>query len=422
MKRLIGIGAVWVGCTLAWLVLGSTLVVRSGESSALLSPKVHELWGPPLEQAQPTAEYGEKEQRSTTHMVTDHGMRSMSTTTSEWVGKAVPLVATDIEADLDLEHRRRGLVFFPTYEVDFRARYTFESPAEQTEEVTFTFPLQAQNVIYDGFVVRDAAGELVPVRIENGSASWTQPLEPGERVSFDVAYRARGTGSWHYRMAHRTTRVTDFRLVMTTNFDDVDFPAGTLSPSEHGREGAGWRGVWRFESLIANQPIGIEPPSLINPGPLAARITFFAPVGLLFFFFVVAVLGEAQNRALHPMHFFFLGCSFFAFHLLFAYLVDHVSIAIAFALSAAVSSFLVISYARLFVGWRFAVREIGLSQLIYLVLFSATFMLKGLTGLSITIGAILTLFVMMQITGRARRKNAPPTAQGTTEGAIPQTF
>src|SRR5690606_37656676 len=130
----------------------------SGESSALLSPKVHELWGPPLEQAQPTAEYGEKEQRSTTHMVTDHGMRSMSTTTSEWVGKAVPLVATDIEVDLDLEHRRRGLVFFPTYEVDFRARYTFESPAEQTEEVTFTFPLQAQNVIYDGFVVRDAAG------------------------------------------------------------------------------------------------------------------------------------------------------------------------------------------------------------------------------------------------------------------------
>lgn len=419
MKRLVGIGVVWMGCALAWVVLGSTLVVRSGESSASLSPEVHRLWGPPLEQSQPSASYADVQMRRSTRTITDES-GNVSTETSEnpeRVDVPVPLVASDLAVDLKLEHRKRGLVWFPTYEVGFRGRYAFESPASDSRVVTFAFPLQSENAVYDGFVVRDAAGELVPVRIEQGAASWTAELGPRERVAFDVTYRTRGTGAWHYRMAQGTTRVTDFTLVMTTDFDDVDFPAGTLSPTEHGPRVSGWQGTWRFESLIANQPIGVEPPSRINPGPLASRITFFAPVGLLFFFFVVAVLGGAQKRELHPMHFFFLGCSFFAFHLLFAYLVDHVSIAIAFALSATVSTFLVISYARLFVGWRFALREMGLSQLIYLVLFSATFLLEGFTGLAITVGAILTLFVMMQITGRARREEVPP-----AHGTAPQTF
>ncbi|MBI5070869.1 MAG: hypothetical protein HZB56_21825 [Deltaproteobacteria bacterium] len=61
---------------------------------------------------------------------------------------------------------------------------------------------------------------------------------------------------------------------------------------------------------------------------------------------------------------------------------------------------LVVTYARHFVGWRFALREMALAQVLYLVLFSATFFWKGYTGLAITAGAIATLFVIMQITGR----------------------
>jgi hypothetical protein len=44
--------------------------------------------------------------------------------------------------------------------------------------------------------------------------------------------------------------------------------------------------------------------------------------------------------------------------------------------------------------------EAGLAQLIYLVLFSYAFFFKGFTGLAITIGSIVTLFVIMQVTGR----------------------
>jgi hypothetical protein len=63
---------------------------------------------------------------------------------------------------------------------------------------------------------------------------------------------------------------------------------------------------------------------------------------------------------------------------------------------------LVISYLRLVVGIRFAAVEAGIAQFVYLVLFSYAFFFKGLTGLAITIGSILTLFVVMQMTGRIR--------------------
>jgi hypothetical protein len=51
---------------------------------------------------------------------------------------------------------------------------------------------------------------------------------------------------------------------------------------------------------------------------------------------------------------------------------------------------------------RFAALEAGLAQSIYLVLFSYAFFFQGFTGLAITIGSILTLFVVMQATGRIR--------------------
>jgi hypothetical protein len=54
------------------------------------------------------------------------------------------------------------------------------------------------------------------------------------------------------------------------------------------------------------------------------------------------------------------------------------------------------------VGPSFAFREAAIAQLIYLVAFSYAFFFKGFTGLAVTVGAILTLFVLMQMTARIR--------------------
>jgi hypothetical protein len=64
--------------------------------------------------------------------------------------------------------------------------------------------------------------------------------------------------------------------------------------------------------------------------------------------------------------------------------------------------FLTISYLRLAVGLRFAAVEAALAQFFYLILFSLALFNEGSSGLSITIGAIVTLFLTMQWTGRIR--------------------
>jgi inner membrane protein involved in colicin E2 resistance len=114
------------------------------------------------------------------------------------------------------------------------------------------------------------------------------------------------------------------------------------------------------------------------------------------------VVTTLRKIDLHPINYFFLACSFFAFHLLFGYLVDRIPIEAAFAICSLVTLFLTITYLRLVVGWRFAAVESGLAQLVYLILFSYALFNEGWSGLTITVGAIVTLFVTMQATGRIR--------------------
>jgi hypothetical protein len=81
-------------------------------------------------------------------------------------------------------------------------------------------------------------------------------------------------------------------------------------------------------------------------------------------------------------------------------------VASAFLLSSVVSVGLVVSYLRLVVGPRFALIEAGLAQVVYQVGFSLAHFYEGYTGLSITVLVILTLFLLMQLTGRLSWSNA----------------
>jgi inner membrane protein involved in colicin E2 resistance len=132
----------------------------------------------------------------------------------------------------------------------------------------------------------------------------------------------------------------------------------------------------------------------------------------------MVMVGVTSGPSLHPMHYWFIAAAFFAFHLLLAYSVDHVSVHVAFATSAAVSLALVVSYLRVVTGMRDALLKAGVAQAIFLVLFSYAFFFEGFTGLAITVGAILTLFAMMQMTARVSWDDVFGAARHDLSGAI----
>jgi inner membrane protein involved in colicin E2 resistance len=164
--------------------------------------------------------------------------------------------------------------------------------------------------------------------------------------------------------------------------------------------------------------IAVDMPSRLDPGPWATRVSAFAPIGLLFFLAVLVIVGVLAGKNLHPMHYMFVCAAFFAFHLLLAYLVDHVDMHLAFTISAAWSVLLVVSYLVRVGGAKFALGVAAPAQLLFLVLFSYSFFHPGYTGLSVTIGAILTLAILMHVTAKVdweeklrppSRRDDPPT-------------
>jgi inner membrane protein involved in colicin E2 resistance len=193
---------------------------------------------------------------------------------------------------------------------------------------------------------------------------------------------------------------------MRTHFADIDYPTQTLSPSTRERTADGWKLRWRFEQIVSGFGIGMVTPQRVQPGELVSSLAFSAPISLFFFFLVLYVLSTLRRIEIHPINYFFLAGAFYAFHLLFAYSADHLDLELAFALCSCVSVALVVSYLRLVVSPRFALREAALAQIVYLIGFSLAHFWEGFTGLTVTVLAILTLFVLMQLTGRVRWSDA----------------
>jgi len=82
--------------------------------------------------------------------------------------------------------------------------------------------------------------------------------------------------------------VHDFTLNMHTNFNDIDFAEDTLSPtSKQLLPGLGPH--WHFTNLISGFR-SADHAAKAQPGPLAGEISYFAPVSLFFFFFLMFII------------------------------------------------------------------------------------------------------------------------------------
>jgi inner membrane protein involved in colicin E2 resistance len=408
-KRIIAIGLIYIATAIAWAVLGTTVFVRTNDSDSTLRSNVASLWGAPQEQSPPQAWYSVPDTETVT---TAEDGKPVTTVREVRRSIRLPLEKSRVQASLHLDYRKKGLLWYSTYNVQFAGAYDFRNDTDQPLEATLSLNFPTSQAIYDdvSFAVNDSP---LTVSNTNNEATGNYLIAPHQTATLKVAYRSQGMQTWAYNFGNQVNQVKDFELRMTTDFSGFDFPENSLSPTEEHHDASGWTLVWNYKSLISGYKIGLAMPEKLQPGPLTARISFFAPVSLLFFFFVLFVLTTVRGIDLHPMNYFFLACAFFAFHLLMAYLVDHISVNAAFLICSAVSVFLVVSYLRLVAGMRFAALEAGGAQLLYLVLFSYAFFFEGFTGLAITIGAILTLFVVMQVTGRIRwsdqfaRKPAP---------------
>ncbi len=375
--RMIAIAAIFALACVGWWTLGVTTTMRSNEFGGRLGGQVQALWGAPIVQTAPTF--------------------AVEIPGSDRVRWLIP-TDNEIRVKLAADYRKKGLIWYPTYVCNFDGTYTVtnEETVAQTVRIHFDFP--AKDATYDAFSMTLDGEELAtPINTAEGVGDMVE-LAPGQSATFRVTYETRGIREWRYALDPNAGRVKNLNLTVNTDFAAVDYPEGCLSPMSTERSGGGMALTWKASDLITHESIGVIIPEKLNPGPLTSRITFFAPVCLLFFFVLVATINILYKVNIHPMHYLFVAAGFFAFHLLLAYLVGVISIHIAFVICAIVSVGLVTSYLSAALKGQFPWKVAIAGQIFFLVLFSYSFFLEGITGLTVAIGSVVTLAVLMKVT------------------------
>jgi inner membrane protein involved in colicin E2 resistance len=393
VKHIAALFFIYVCTSLAWFFLAGVTRERTYSQNSAISQEVGQLWGTEQTQIAPQFYYETERQE---RVQTAQGSEQKTIIERH----AVPVESTQARADLNLQHRQKGLLWYSTYKVAFDGQYKFLNNTAEKRTIFADFQLPARDAIYDDLRVTLGGKPIAKTVPTNGVIRASVELEPGAEESYSAGYKSQGLSNWHYSFGDNIANVKNFDLKLTTNFDRPDFPAGSMSPSSKERTPNGWLLNWHYNNLLTGYNIGVTLPAKLNPGPWISEITCAAPVSLFLFFFVTFMLTTIKGIKVHPINYFFIGCGFFSFHLLLAYSADHLPIEIAFIVCSLVSIFLVVSYMRLVINNKFAFMDIGISQFIYLVLFSYTFFFEQYTGLAITVLSILTLFVTMQCTGR----------------------
>lgn len=389
--RLFAVFLILVCASVAWVVLGSANVMRTEDKSSTLVRQVGDLWGERQVQSAPV--FAWQADAAAARSASAKAVKPAKVAKAD--KGALDIAGTDIDAAFDLQPRRKGLLWYATYGVDFKAAYRVTNPGTRPVGATMTLRFPTANGVYDGFAV-NVDGTDVPVTVRDGQAVAAFRMAPGATATVKTGYVTQGLNEWRYEPTTGAVGVIrDLKVVMRTNFAQVDYPVDAVSPSKTEPARGGMVLTWDYTSLVSGRPIALVMPKPMNPGPLASRISYFAPVSLLFFFAALVLLTSTSAVKLHPVHYGFLAAAFFAFQLLFSYLVDRVDLNLSFVIAAVASVALVVGYLSIVVGRTPVLLEIAASQFVFLVLFSYSFFFEGLTGLAIAIGSVVTLGYFM---------------------------
>ena len=190
--------------------------------------------------------------------------------------------------------------------------------------MNFGWRCRRKKAVYDGLALY-LDGKQLPLTLGGAVVSAKAVIPAGASGVLKAMYRSQGQKSWRYRLGEASTgsaipheavevsQANDFHMSVKTDFAGLDFPDNTLSPTTKQQTGKGWELRWDYQNVVYGFDIALLMPEKLQPGPLAGEISYFAPVSLFFFFFLVFILSTLRGIDLHPMNYFFLAAAFFRF-------------------------------------------------------------------------------------------------------------
>ena len=173
LSHLIAIGCIFLGTTIAWYILGTTISLRTRHLTEQTGDSVSGRWGPPLVQMHAGA-----------HYIASNGSAARLQPSK-----------SDVRVKLNYEPVKMGLFWHRTYKVHFEGQYLFVNSTAVTQKCNIGFELPSENALVDNikFVIGTGAQERRSVASpENGVIHETVELAPGQSIPVTVSYDCRG--------------------------------------------------------------------------------------------------------------------------------------------------------------------------------------------------------------------------------------
>src|SRR5260370_11235165 len=194
IKRIAAIIAIFVCTAVAWAILGSTIFYRTYSAESGLSGRVASPWGATQGQAPPaiTREWQEEK-------IVEVEAKAKKTTRTEKQTRSEPVKidGSRVAANLRVDYRQKGLLWFSTYKVDFDGAYAFHNSTSREEEFVFQLPFPAQQAVYDNVQLL-LDDKPLAVTFSGSQAVARTRLAPGAKSVLHVAYRSQGLDNWRY--------------------------------------------------------------------------------------------------------------------------------------------------------------------------------------------------------------------------------
>ncbi len=141
MLRIFGIAIVFLGASIAWLILGGSMGSRTTTADSRLEGAVNDLWGTSQNQLPPEMEF---------HWVTERNDITSETTNGKVVKKKtivkvehqanMPIDATNIGVGLVSKLTRKGLMWFSLYDASFAGDWSYVHHAPESGRPNHELP------------------------------------------------------------------------------------------------------------------------------------------------------------------------------------------------------------------------------------------------------------------------------------------
>lgn len=366
---------------IGWIMLSDRLYMRTYKAMSYQLQSVKKIWGGNLAQPMPSVRY------------------KLFGSDVSALNKG-EISASDISVTLEVNYRKKGLVYYTGYNTKFIGKYTLQNPEKEQVYLSFIFPYptqQGEGVLKNVKLLVNGEEDIDDTEYQPNLALWTGILNPASSLEITVVYDGRGLNQFEYGF-EPNKQINNFVMqVDVQGAKNLDYADSIMPPTEPAQDTPqGKILVWKLDKALTQLNIGVILPDKLNVEKQLFVMTYRAPVFFLLFLISLGFILKLAGENINFIQIAITSIAYFLFYPLFAYLLISLGVTVAFAIAFGSIGLLIFNYIRILHGLKLAF-AVGTAYIFYLGITSLAALLPTYTGLILTIEGVVIMGIVMQV-------------------------